>query len=136
VEPLDTIERRVGSLSVRGCLVTHTKESYAFRVATDDGAGLVYSGDVGRARDLVPLIREGDTLLIEVSFGPGPASPGAQHLDAPAVAQLAVATRPSRVLLTHLQMGFDRAETVDVVRRGWPGAVELVDPGFTTTIER
>ena len=38
------------------------------------------------------------------------------------------------VLLTHLQMGFDRDETVALVRERYDGPVELVDPGYETTI--
>ena len=47
------------------------------------GPGLVYSGDCGRAMDLAPLVRPGDTLLTEVSFGPGPVPVDALHLDGP-----------------------------------------------------
>ena len=38
--------------------VTHAENSHAFRVtdsADADGPGLVYSGDCGRADDLLPL---------------------------------------------------------------------------------
>jgi hypothetical protein len=39
------------------------------------------------------------------------------------------------VLLTHLQMGFDRDTTVASVTAGYDGGpVTLVDPGFETTI--
>ena len=125
----------IGGLSVEARLVTHTAESYAFRVALPGAAnGLVYSGDCGRAADLAPLIRPGDTLLSEVSFGPGPVPPGAQHLDGPAVGELARMTGTGQVLLTHLQMGFDRAATIDSVRARFDGPVELVDPGFETMI--
>ena len=124
----------IGPFRVEAFPVTHTDESYGFRVAEGGGAGLVYSGDCGRWQDLRPAVRPGDTLLVEVSFGPGPVAPGALHLDAPAVADLAVATRPGRVLLTHLQMGYDRAATVEVVRRRFSGPVELVDPGYVTSI--
>ena len=83
----------------------------------------------------MPLVRPGDTLLCEVSFGPGPVQPGAEHLDGPAVGELARAARAGRVLLTHLQMGYDRDATVDErPRRFEGGPVELVDPGFETTI--
>jgi len=134
VEPLTEGRREIGPYALEARRVTHTADSYAFRVSTEDEPGLVYSGDCGRAADLVPLVRPGDVLLVEVSFGPGPVSPGAQHLDAPAVARLAVATRPARVLLTHLQMGFDPPATVEAVRDGWSGPVELVEPGFETPI--
>ncbi len=98
--------------------------------ASDSAApGLVYSGDCGRADDLRPLIRPGDTLLSEVSFGPGPIPPGVLHLDGPAVGRLATATGVGRVLLTHLQMGFDPDETLASVQAAYDGPVEFVWPG-------
>lgn len=127
-ELLGERELTIGPLHVEGRLVTHTGESYAMRVSAG-GPGLVYSGDCGRADDLAPLIRPGDTLLTEVSFGPGPVPPGAIHLDGPAVGRLAAASHPARVLLTHLQMGHDPGATVASVQAQYDGPVELVWPG-------
>jgi len=131
----------VGPFKVETARVTHTDSGFAFRVsparaipAGHEGAGLVYSGDCGRAEDLDVLARPGDTLLCEVSFGPGPVVFGAEHLDGPAVGDLARRVRAERVLLTHLQMGFDRKATIDSVRARFDGPVELVDPGFEATI--
>jgi ribonuclease BN (tRNA processing enzyme) len=127
----------VGGLGVEARLVTHTDESYGFRVAVaaaGDSAGLVYSGDCGRAADLVPLIHPGDVLLIEVSFGSGPVPPGALHLNAEAVGEVAAATRAGRILLTHLQMGHDEATTVAAVKARFDGPVELMEPGSRLTI--
>ena len=42
------------------------------------------------------------------------------------------ASRAGRVLLTHLQMGYDRDATIESVRARFDGPVELVDPGFET----
>ena len=121
---------RVGDLVVQPTRVTHTDESYGFRVeGPDGGPGLVYSGDCGRAADLAGMIQPGDALLAEVSFGPGPVPDGALHLDGPAVGDLAAATGAGRVLLTHLQMGFDEAATIESVRRRFDGPVTLVEPG-------
>lgn len=129
-ETLGTTRRVIGRLEATGRLVTHTEESYAIRLTADDGGpALVYTGDCGRADDVAPLIAPGDTLLSEVSFGPGPAIPGAQHLDGPAVGALAAATHAGRVLLTHLLMGYDPDETVASVRARYDGPVELVWPG-------
>ena len=116
--------------------MTHTQSSFGFRVSTEtSGApGLVYSGDCGRAEDLDVLTRPGDTLLCEVSFGPGPVVAGAEHLDGPAVGDLATRVRAGRVLLTHLQMGYDRDATIESVRARFDGPVELVDPGYETAI--
>jgi ribonuclease BN (tRNA processing enzyme) len=139
IEPLSEGSFEVGPFEIEAGRVTHTDSSYGFRVASADGGGpgLVYSGDCGRAEDLDALIQPGDTLLSEVSFGPGPIVPGPWHLDGPAVGELAARTRAGRVLLTHLQMGFDRGATIDsVVARFDGGPVELVDPGFETTFGR
>jgi ribonuclease BN (tRNA processing enzyme) len=133
-EPLAALDHApliLGDLSLEAGLVTHTDESHGFRVARSngEGAGLVYSGDCGRADDLAGLIRPGDTLLSEVSFGAGPVAPGALHLDGPAVGSLAAGGRAGRVLLTHLQMGFDADAAIDSVRARFDGPVELVSPG-------
>jgi ribonuclease BN (tRNA processing enzyme) len=123
-------------LRVEAARVTHRGESFAFRVAVGraDGAdgsgpGLVYSGDCGRASDLEPLIRPGDTLLTEVSFGIGPSPVPDLHLDAAAVGDLAVRCQVGRVLLTHLQIGYGAQATIDAVRSRFDGPVALVAPG-------
>jgi ribonuclease BN (tRNA processing enzyme) len=135
IEPLTVGRRTVGDITVEAARVTHTRDSHGFRVTATDGPGLVYSGDCGRAEDLEPLIRPGDVLLCEVSFGPGPVPSDAGHLDGPAVGGLASRTGAGRVLLTHLQMGFDPGATIESVRRAYQGPVDLVEPGdrFTST---
>lgn len=138
VEVLQEGTKSIGTLTLEARRVTHTRDSYAFRVTTAQGdgrPGLVYSGDCGRAEDLDALVRPGDTLLSEVSFGPGPVVPGAEHLDGPAVGALARRTGAGRVQLTHLQMGFDEAATIDAVRAEFSGPIELVAPGARFVID-
>jgi ribonuclease BN (tRNA processing enzyme) len=128
-EPYPATRFAIGELAIEARRVTHTADSHAVRVAGADGAGLVYSGDCGVADDLAPLVRPGDTLLVEVSFGSGPVPAGSLHLDAPAIAALAAKTRPGRVLLTHLQMGLDPVAPVRLVAAAIDGPVRLVEPG-------
>jgi len=135
IEPVGLAVHRVGDLEVEPRLVAHTDESYAVRVSSADGSpGLVYSGDCARTAELAQLIRPGDTLLSEVSFGPGPVPPGAMHLDGPAVGELAATARAGRVLLTHLQMRFDPEPTVVSVEAAYAGPVEFVWPGSSLHI--
>jgi ribonuclease BN (tRNA processing enzyme) len=126
--PLASSTRSIGAFEVEARRVRHTDDSYAFRVAAA-GSVLVYSGDCGEAEDLAPLIRPGDTLLSEVSFGPGPVPPGAEHLDGEAVGSLGSRTGAGRIMLTHLQMGFSPAETLEVVRQRYAGPSGFVAPG-------
>lgn len=136
LESLGVGSREIGTFTIESALVEHTVESYAFRVTPGpaDEPGLVYSGDCGRADDLLALVRPGDTLLAEVSFGPGPVPPGVLHLDGPAVGRLAARAAVGRVLLTHLQMGFEPDATVEAVGRQFRGDVRFVWPGERVSV--
>jgi len=122
----------IGPFAIEARRVTHGADSHALRVAPvsrPDGPGLVYSGDCGRAGDLAPLIRPGDTLLVEASFGTGPVPVGDMHLDAPAVAEVATASGAGRVLLTHVLGTYDFDAVVAATRAGYAGDVRIVAPG-------
>jgi ribonuclease BN (tRNA processing enzyme) len=134
LEAYDGHDIRMGDLSIEARRVTHTNDSHGLRVSAGDGPGLVYSGDCGRADDLLPLLRPGDALLSEVSFGPGPVPPGAIHLDGPEVGRIARRAGASSVLLTHLQMGMDPDATIAAVRAQFDGPVTMVWPGTRATI--
>jgi ribonuclease BN (tRNA processing enzyme) len=135
IEPLGGLPHEIGRLTIEAGLVTHTDESYAVRVTSGAaGPALVYSGDCGRADDIAPLLRQGDVLLTEVAFGPGPVPTGALHLDGPAVGRLAARTAAGRVLLTHIQMGFDPDVTIASVRAEYDGPVTFVWPGSVADI--
>ncbi|MGD0018804.1 MAG: MBL fold metallo-hydrolase [Candidatus Limnocylindrales bacterium] len=134
VGPLAALQR-VGPFEVEARLVHHTEESYAFRVSiagaagAPSGPGLVYSGDCGRADDLVPLIRPGDTLLSEASFGAGPVPAGAEHLTAADAGRAATAGQAARLLLTHIQMGYSRADALAVGQAAFAGPIQIVTEG-------
>ena len=124
----------IGPFTLEAGFVTHTAESYAYRVTGSSRRSLVYSGDCGRAADLAPLLQDGDVLLTECSFGAGPVPPGARHLDAPAVGELAAERRPSQVLLTHHHMGLDPGATIAGVRARYDGPVRLMRPGLRVAL--
>jgi ribonuclease BN (tRNA processing enzyme) len=134
IEALHVGVIEVGPFRVQATRVTHSAESYGFRISTGNGPGLAYSGDCGRAEDLDAIIEPGDDLLCEVSFGPGPVPSDAAHLDGGSVGALAARTGARRVLLTHLLMNFDEDATVAAVRAHYGGPVALVQPGDRFTI--
>ncbi len=122
-------ERQLGGLTLEARRIRHTDDSYGFRVSSGTGPGLVYSGDCGDAAGLRPLLRPGDTLLAEASYGADPVADGAEHLNALDVGRLAAETSVGRVLLTHILMGHDRAAAVAAVRDLASVETHAVDPG-------
>ncbi len=134
IEDLAEGLQSIGPFTIETSLVTHTEESYGMRVSVGGGPGLVYSGDCGRAEDLDALVRPGDVLLSEVSFGAGPVPNDAAHLAGPDVGQLAARAGAREVLLTHLLMGQDGDATLASVRAAFDGPVRFVDPGDRISI--
>jgi ribonuclease BN (tRNA processing enzyme) len=137
--------QRFGPFEVEARRVAHTSESYAFRVsaaaetgsASDGGsgagsgasAGLVYSGDCSHAEDLLALIRPGDTVLSEASFGAGPIAPGAQHITSGDAGRVATTGGASRLLITHVLAGHSRDDNLAAAQAEFAGPVQLVTEG-------
>ena len=127
----------VAGFSVSVAPVLHVGTSYAFRVspATDPSApGLVYSGDCGRAADLLPLVRPGDTLLVEASHGAGPVIDGPNHLNAADASGLATDAKAGRLVITHILDDVDPAAALALARERFAGEAMLAEPGLTLTV--
>jgi len=127
---------RMGPFDVSAQLVTHTSESYAFRVSVGNGTtpGLVYSGDCSCPEDLIPLIHAGDTVLCEASFGAGPVAEGAEHMTSKEAALAAARGGAGRLLLTHVLPGRSREEALAAACSVYGGPVQLVTEGDTFDI--
>ncbi len=129
--------REIGPFILEAQPVLHSEHSYAFRVtAIDDrdGSGLVYSGDCGRADDLLPLIREGDTVLCEAFWSTRTPQPEANHLTATQAADVAHRGRAGRLILTHILESHDPRAALEAAARVFPGPVTLAEPGGTVSI--
>jgi ribonuclease BN (tRNA processing enzyme) len=127
--------RRVGALTIEARRVTHTDDSFGFRVSiADDGPGLVYSGDCGRPEDLLALVRPGDTLLSEAAWGAIAAVEAAWHLTAAQAAGVARDGGAGRLILTHvLDEGRPQA-SLRIARRAYGGPVDLAAPGMEIVV--
>ncbi len=124
--------REIGPFNLQTHPVLHSEHSYAFRVTAQDdpaGPGLVYSGDCGRAEDLLPLIHEGDTVLCEAFWSTRPPQAGAHHLTAAQAADVALRGRAGRLVLTHILESHDPGAALEVADRVFPGPVSLAEPG-------
>jgi ribonuclease BN (tRNA processing enzyme) len=134
-QALTTGAHRVGALMVEAKHVTHTDDSYGFRVSLDDdGPGLVYSGDCGRPEDLLALVRPGDTLLSEAAWGAIRSVEAAWHLTAEQAAGVARQGGARRLILTHvLDEGRPRA-SLRIARRAFDGPSDLAAPGMEIAV--
>ena len=130
--PLEPRETQLGSLFLRVARVSHAADSFALRVSEPSmpGPGLVYSGDCGDPAELVPLLRPGDTLLAEASFGAAPVPPGVPHLDAGGAARAARGGRAGRLILTHIQADADAGAALEKASESFGGDVVLANPGL------
>jgi len=125
----------VGPFRVDVARVTHTASSFGFRVAASEtGPGLVYSGDCGRPEDLLALLRPGDVLLSEASFGGSAPVEQVEHLTAAAAAWAARDGGASRLILTHI-LDESAAGTVRAARSVFSGPLELARPGLQVEID-
>jgi ribonuclease BN (tRNA processing enzyme) len=135
--PLEASALSPGPLEVKGFeveagRVTHIPDSFAFRVAPPGGgAGIVYSGDCGKADDLLPLIRPGDTLLCEAAFGVDEDASGGAHLTALEAARVAAEGQAARLVLTHIldEHADDRIKSAAADR--FDGEIRVARPGLT-----
>jgi ribonuclease BN (tRNA processing enzyme) len=129
---------RIGPFELEARPVRHSLMSYAFRIA-DPGRpgdpGLVYSGDCGHAEDLLPLIREGDTLLCEAFWSTLEPIPSAMHLSAAQAAETARKAGAGRLILTHILDAHDPDAAVDAAREGFPGPVQLARPDLVVAVD-
>lgn len=127
---LDTASYDVGPFTVEAARVTHTADSFGFRVALagSERPGLVYTGDVGVAADVEPLVRPGDLLLSEATFGPGPTPEGMPHIDAIAAGSLATRTGASQLVITHVRMGHDPNATMRAASSVFRGPASFARP--------
>jgi ribonuclease BN (tRNA processing enzyme) len=128
----------VGPFTVQAQPVQHAENSHAFRVSDpadgQGGPGLVYSGDCGRADDLLPLIRPGDTLLCEAFWSTREPIASANHLNAAQAADLAVRSGAARLILTHVLDAYDPPAALIAARAIFPGPVQLAEPELVVPI--
>jgi ribonuclease BN (tRNA processing enzyme) len=128
---------RIGPFEVQVHPVTHSENSYAFRVndgSEPDGPGIVYSGDCGRADDLLPLMRVGDTLLCEAFWSTREPVPSANHLNAVQAADLAERTGAAELILTHVLESYDPQAGLRAAGSVFAGPVRLAEPEMVLTV--
>ncbi|MDQ3554298.1 MAG: MBL fold metallo-hydrolase [Chloroflexota bacterium] len=130
---------QLGPLRVEARPVAHALNSFGFRVtqagAPERAPGLVYSGDCGRPEDILALVRRGDTLLCEASWGSSETvAEEAAHLTARQAAEVARDGGAARLILTHILDAHDPDGSAVLARTVFGGPVELATPGLAVDL--
>lgn len=130
--------REVGPFTLQSHPVFHSDQSYAFRVTLTGQPsvpGLVYSGDCGRADDLLPLIHVGDTLLCEAFWSTLEPIAGANHLSAADAADVARRGGAGSLVLTHILDAHDPQAALSAAMAIFPRQVQLAEPELVVVID-
>ena len=104
---LDCGPGSIRSLGDHGIAVEHVERGRAT---------LAYSGDTGEVPEQVELARDADLYLVECASNDS--DPAPHHLHPQAVARLAEAAQPRRLLLTHFYPGVDPEASRAAVEAG------------------
>lgn len=120
---------RVGPMSFRFALGSHTDPSYAVRVESG-GASLAYTGDSAFCESLVELARGADILLCEASLYGELRGKIPGHMSAGEAGDLAREAGVGALVLTHLPHFGDPRILAAEAKANFGGRVELASKGL------
>jgi ribonuclease BN (tRNA processing enzyme) len=125
-------EDRAAGLGLRTHPARHSDEAVAYRIEVE-GKSVGYTGDPGPFAPLGSFFRGVDVLVSEC--GVPDDSPVDIHMTPLAVAELAGAAAPARLIVTHLYPGVERGSLASVLRKsGVKGEVTVADDGFAVEL--
>jgi len=107
--------------AVRASPTRHSIPSLAYRMDTEDGKSVVYSGDTDYSPELIDLARGADVLISECSFPEGERQPG--HLDPSLAAGMAEQAGCARLVLVHLYPACDKVDIASQCAKYYGGEV-------------
>ncbi|WP_094980654.1 cyclic nucleotide-degrading phosphodiesterase [Rhodococcus pyridinivorans] len=121
---------RFGSLTICPGRVHHPPEAYGFRVTSDSGRTLVYTGDTGMCDSVVELARGAHVLLAEASWTHAPGErPEGVHLSGAEAGRVAALAGVGELLLTHIPPWTSREDVIAEAKAEYSGPVHAVTAG-------
>jgi ribonuclease BN (tRNA processing enzyme) len=101
--------------------MAHTKESLGYRLETNDGLVVAYSGDTDYCSNVVALGRDADLFFCECSFPDHLKVEG--HLSPRQTGRIAQEARCKRLALVHLYPACDETDVIAACRQYYSGEV-------------
>lgn len=103
--------------------VVHHYPSLAYRIDTESGFSMVFSGDTDYSENLIQLAKGSDLLIIESSFPNEQKKAG--HLTPAEAGDIARRAEVAKVVLTHLFPSCEAFDLLSECRQTFPGDVSL-----------
>jgi ribonuclease BN (tRNA processing enzyme) len=114
------------NIMARVVATPHKTESLALRIVDSDNKSLVYTSDTGFSEDLIPFCSGANVLLMECSFRRN--KPVQTHLELADALRIAAASKPEKLVLTHLYPEWDGFDVAVEAGQLWSGnTIEATD---------
>lgn len=103
----------------------HIESSIGFRITTQDGTAVVYTGDIDFCDNAVTLARNADLLICEASLPDCMKVPG--HLTPSLAGEIAAQAKAKRLVLTHFYPECDMVDIEAECRKTYQGHLILAE---------
>jgi len=121
-------QRRLPSFHLKSSPVRHTETSVAFRIESDEGVSLVYSGDSGYCQALVELAQGAEVLLLEASLPEGEGTD--THLTPSQAGRIAHQAGSKSLILTHFYPQCDQHNIKSQAATTFQGEIIVAEDGM------
>lgn len=122
------------SWSVATMPMQHSRSAIGYRIETNDGRSIVYSGDTDLCPEIIELASQANVLILECSFPDNQKMTG--HLTPSEAATIAAEANCRHLVLTHLYPPFDiiEAEIQNKVHKIFNGKISIAQDFMKITI--
>lgn len=117
--------RKFDEFTVESVPVEHNAESIAYRISTQDGISVVYSGDTDFSQKLMALSKDADILICESAFPDELKVSG--HLTPSLAGEIATQAKVKKLVLTHFYPECDKADIEQQCRKTYAGPLVLAE---------
>jgi ribonuclease BN (tRNA processing enzyme) len=117
--------RRFEDFTVDTAPVEHNEESIAYRITSDGGHSIVYSGDTDYSESLIDLAKSADLLICESAMPDSMQVKG--HLTPSLAGEIAARAGVGKLMLTHFYPECDQVDIEQECRKAYSGPLILAE---------
>lgn len=125
---------KLNKINIRHAGVKHNRESLAYRITSEDGFSLAYSGDTDISDSLVDIAKGVDVFICESAFPDGHKVKG--HLTPSLAGEIASRAGVGCLVLTHFYPECDKIDIADQCRKTYKGPLVIAEDMLEITRRR